>query len=224
MGTDNEYNQAYADDIEREFEGQLLDDSEYEDISGDTPEVSEENLTEEAPDSMDIGAARIVNKDYVKTISSIEYKELKEELEKKTEELKIAREKLNEAKAAGDLSENEAYTHFRGVVSGLESDIINISNEINNSKVVDNNTSNKVIGRGSRVHLTVTDNSGVMPAEDIEVVIVSEGHGGIIDGKVRIPENSEVYRRMADSQSGEFDLTGLDGNNYHYKYSIIRGD
>ena len=228
------------DDIEKEFDNQLLEDSEYsEDFVSEDVDVTGEEITGEVTDAVtvdnpdeesnpdngdEVGNLRIQNKNYHKTITSDEAAELRKDLERKNAELEVAREKLREAREAGDLSENEAYTHFKGVVYGLESDIISIENELKTSHIVDNENSDKVIGKGSKVHLVIKDISGILPTEDLTVTIVSEGHGGISsDGSIKIPSNSEVYRNMADRQSGSFDLTGTDGNNYNYTFELIRG-
>ena len=217
------------DDFEKEFDSQYYDEEvidENED-NNDSLKIDTGNKeVEESDDTSDeASGGRIVNASYIKEITSAEERELKRELAKKKEELVDAREKLNKARSDGDLSENEAYVHFRELVSSLESDINSIENELKTSKIVDNASSNSFIGVGSKVHLIITSQDNICPRQDLTVTIVSEGHGGIIPdtGEIRVPNNSEVYRNMADMQVGEFDLTGTDGNSYHYKFELVRG-
>lgn len=246
--SDSNFGNGYRDDRDEEeilFDSQLLDDSEYgeevnsedDGFNGDDTSISGEDTvqgdadedidgTEEADSDDGIGNRKIRNSAYVKTITSDEERELKVKLNALIEELKVAREKLEEARAAGDLSENEAYTHFRGVVSGLEHDIASIEQELKTSHVDDSYKNSTTIDRGSKVHLVIKDKAGVLPTTDVVVTIASEGHGGIVaeTGEVKIPTNSEVFRHMADKRSGTFELTGTDGNNYTYSFEIVRGD
>lgn len=209
-----------------EYRGELEEeDADDVDTADSSVDVDSEEIVE-MDDFSDVGSIRIENSNYTKSITRQEYNNLTNELAKKKAELEVAREDLKDARAAGDLSENEAYTHFKGVVAGLESDISAIEHEIKISVVVDTVNNSEIITKGSKVHLVITDNNGVLPTEEMDITIVSEGHGGIDEnsGEIKVPENSEVYRNMVDMKSGSFDLTGTDGNSYHYVFNIVRGD
>lgn len=201
-------------------EGESIQYSEEVSMDSVLSNVSEsEEVIEEDEDS----SYSISKKTYSKTITAAEEEELKNELERKKANLTIAREKLNEAIEDGDLSENEKYSHFKEVVHGLEHDIMEIERELRQSIVVKSSDRMRAICKGSSVHIVITSQINIMPPEDIIVEIVSQGHGGIDEsGKIKVPENSEVYRNMRDTQHGKFTLTGTDGNNYDYVYEMVR--
>lgn len=188
-------------------------------VSGDDDNGDSELGAEE-----DIGDLRIKSKNYHKTITSSEAREIKNEIAQKEKELEEARVKMQEKREDGDLSENEAYHYFKDKVAGLEADIVNLTNELKSSIISDVSSNSNVIGKGSKVHIVITDDSGIMKPEDIIIEIVSEGHSGITspDAPVKVPENSEVYRKMEGKVSGDFILTGTDGNNYKYNFEMVR--
>ena len=209
------------DEIEIEFDERFLDeevdvsedDSDSDDIEMDTDEADE------------IGDLRIKNKSYKKTITKAEAEEIKAKIEEKTRELEEARIGMQEKREDGDLSENEAYHYLKDKVSGLEFDIVKLQEELKCSIIRDVAGSSDSIGKGSKIHLTITSVSGVMEPEDITIEIVSEGHSGLNEttGVVKVPENSEVYRKISGKKSGEFTLTGTDGNNYKYVFKLLEG-
>ena len=215
------------DEVEQEFESQLFSDAEFDSVMDDVPmqESNEDNITEEFDTNEvdDVGDLRIKNSRYVEKISYAELNKLKKEYETLKEQLEEAIKAKNEAKEAGDLSENEAYDRAKETVGRLTPQVNALELRIKNAVIVET-TANSFIGKGSRVHMVVTDKAGHMKPMDFTVTIVSAGFGTIESstGDIMMPESSEVYHHIVDSQSGEFDLTGTDGNTYHYKYELIK--
>lgn len=212
------------DDYEIEFDSRFNNEASADvEYSSPTDRV-EDDMEISMDEEESVGDRRIKSKNHVSYISKEEYNELNNTLRDKKLELKEAKENMNEKKEDGDLSENEAYHYWKDKVYSLEGDIIRLENDIKNSRVTSLVGSNKSISKGSNVHITVEDVNGVMPKEDINVVIVSSGHSGIMpDGTVKVPDNSEVFKRMEGKTSGKFNLTGTDGNSYMYKFELIGG-
>lgn len=202
----------------------VTDDEEFSGASSVTS-TDYDGDPESNPDEEEIGDYRIHNSGYKKSITSSEANELKRKISELTAELNELMPRYNAAVEMGDLRENSAYEILSEKKKVLEQSIAEMDRELKTSQVVDNQDSLVAIGKGSKVHLTITDPKGIMKPEIVYVEIVSEGHGGIPeDGStyVRVPVNSEVYRNMADKQSGSFVLTGTDGNNYNYQFEIVR--
>ena len=228
MGNTGEYEDEFDEMLdknlwseEEESKGLFDNEDTGEFNTPESGDVVEESSSVES----EVEGARISNSGNVKEITQAEHDRLQEELASKKSELDKARVILEDARAAGDLSENETFSTYVEIVAGLEADIATINSELKNSVVSKKSTSNQFIGVGSRVHLKITSPTNIIPPQDLEVSIASEGHGGIVPetGEVRVPTNSEVYRNMADRQVGSFDLIGTDGNNYHYEFNILRG-
>lgn len=207
---------------EESSDSQFVEDEESE--ANDASNGDDDSDIESDSLSDDIGDLHIHSKGRIKDITQHEADEMKAELAEKMAALEVATKALNKAYEDGDIRENAAYEHYSEVTRGLQHDILALENELKSSRIVTSNAGNDVIRKGSRVHLTVTDFAGLMSPQDIMLEIVSEGHGGIPENSdiVRVPENSEVYRNMEDKSSGEFTLTGTDGNNYKYKFEIVR--
>lgn len=208
------------DDFEIDFDDRFNSD-ESEDLTvGNDDGDMELSLDDEDY----IGDRRIRSKSKISFITREEYNELTNALRRKKTELEEAVVKMNEKKEDGDLSENEAYHYWKDKVYSLNGDISKLENDIKTSKVTAVTGANKTIGKGSRVHVVIEDINGVIPAEDLTILIVSSGHSGISDdGIVKVPENSEVFKRMEGKTSGNFNLTGTDGNNYKYKFELVGG-
>ncbi len=223
---DSELNneEVYSDDIEMEF------DNNFEDIDDNQENTDNEVNNDDSDDeiiesNVNDSSTGVIDDKYKKKISSEEARELSQKLEHKLEELKEADREVSRTRAFGDLSENEAYDHAKTVLRELQYDIEKIKYELSHSIVEDNKNSNKVIGRGSKVDITITDPKNIMKTQNVRVIIVSAGHGELLDtGELKIPDTSEVYRKMEDKQDGQFNLTGTDGNVYHYEFRIVRGD
>lgn len=208
------------DDFEIDFDDRFNSDGAEDLTAGNTEGDMELSLDDEDY----IGDRRIRSKNKISFITREEYNELTNTLRKKKLELEEAVVKMNEKKEDGDLSENEAYHYWKDKVYSLNGDIAKLENDIKTSKVTAVTGANKTIGKGSRVHVVIEDINGVIPAEDLTILIVSSGHSGISDdGVVKVPENSEVFKRMEGKTSGNFNLTGTDGNNYKYKFELVGG-
>ena len=219
-----EFDSRFSEEESEEPTGlnDITDDTIGSDITGDSGESEDIELDTDAEDV--VGDLRIQNKSYRKTITRSEANEIKAAIEEKTKELEEARIKMQEKKEDGDLSENEAYHYFKDKVYSLEGDIMRLEKELRTSNIADTSGASKSIMKGSIVHLVIEDVAGIMATEDIKAEIVSSGHSGIgSDGTVKVPENSEVYRRMEGKTSGEFTLTGTDGNNYKYRFELVGG-
>ena len=212
------------DDYEIEFDSRFNNDESIDAEYSNTTDRVEDDIEISMDEEESVVDRRIKSKNHISYISKEEYNELNNTLKDKKLELKEAKENMNEKKEDGDLSENEAYHYWKDKVYSLEGDIIRLENDIKNSRVTSLVGSNKSISKGSSVHIVVEDVNGVMPKEDINVIIVSSGHSGIMpDGTVKVPDNSEVFKRMEGKTSGKFNLTGTDGNSYMYKFELIGG-
>lgn len=212
------------DDYEIEFDSRFNNEESTDVEYSNTTDRIEDDIEISMDEEESVVNRRIKSKNHVSYISKEEYNELNNTLKDKKLELKEAKENMNEKKEDGDLSENEAYHYWKDKVYSLEGDIIRLENDIKNSRVTSLVGSNKSISKGSSVHIVVEDVNGVMPKEDINVIIVSSGHSGIMpDGTVKVPENSEVFKRMEGKTSGKFNLTGTDGNSYMYRFELIGG-
>lgn len=212
------------DDYEIEFDSRFNNEESIDAEYSNTTDRVEDDIEISMDEEESVVDRRIKSKNHISYISKEEYNELNNTLKDKKLELKEAKENMNEKKEDGDLSENEAYHYWKDKVYSLEGDIIRLENDIKNSRVTSLVGSNKSISKGSSVHIVVEDVNGVMPKEDINVIIVSSGHSGIMpDGTVKVPDNSEVFKRMEGKTSGKFNLTGTDGNSYMYKFELIGG-
>ena len=221
------------DEFEVEFDAQFEEEEVEATLDPDdviqqeqVQDTTSEYIAEESDaDTEDfVGDLRIKNKSTHKTITTAEANDIKAEIAKKEKELEEARVKMQEKREDGDLSENEAYHYFKDKVAGLEADIAALTDELRSSIISDVSSGSNTICKGSKVHIVITDVNGIMKPEDIIIEIVSKGHSGITseEGPVKVPENSEVYRKMEGKVSGDFILTGTDGNNYSYKFELVR--
>lgn len=212
------------DDYEIEFDSRFNNEEGIDVEYSNTTDMIEDDIEISMDEEEAVVDRRIKSKNHISYISKEEYNELNNTLKDKKLELKEAKENMNEKKEDGDLSENEAYHYWKDKVYSLEGDIIRLENDIKNSRVTSLVGSNKSISKGSSVHIVVEDVNGVMPKQDINVIIVSSGYSGIMpDGTVKVPDNSEVFKRMEGKTSGKFNLTGTDGNSYMYKFELIGG-
>lgn len=183
----------------------------------------ETNETEEANDTDDIDL-RISSGNRSERMTRSEYNLLQADITSKEKELSELNVRVAEAREAGDLSENTAFQDLSEKARGLAGDISRLKHRLKIAEIISTDDSMDRIGVGSKVNLVITDTDNRMPAEIVDVRIVSEGFGGIDDdGNVLMPDNSEVYRKMKNRTSGEFTLTGTDGINYHYEYKMIAG-
>jgi len=211
---------------EESLEQTEFNDTDSDGLGNDSGSVSDsgEDIELDTDSEDAVGDLRIHNKNYRKTITQAEAEEIRKTIEAKKAELEEARAKMQEKKEDGDLSENEAYHYWKDKVYSLEGDIMKLDKELRTSNVITVTGANKSIMKGSVVHLVIEDVAGIMPTEDLTIEIVSEGHSGIgANGIVKVPENSEVYRRMEGKTSDNFILTGTDGNNYKYSFELVGG-
>lgn len=224
-----EINSAFSDEIEQELENQFdagKDSStiDYNDgIKYDEVDATTDDEVVEESDSNEYGGFRISNSNGVIRLSQSEYNELKADVEEKEAELEYAREQMNEARAAGDLSENEAFQHYHEVVNGLEADITKINTKLKKCVIVQSQNTG-TIGLNSKVAITISEASSGKQVADVIATIVSEGFGGVSDGnEVKIPVNSDMYHFIVDRRDGEFNMIGKDGSNYRYQFKMIGG-
>lgn len=215
---DSENTEGVAESVyESDDNPDWVDDS-NSDVSDD-----DKNGVEEASDVDDV-ELRISNSDKSQRMTREEYNLLQEDIRSKEKELAELNIRVAEAREAGDLSENTAFQDLSEKARGLAGDISKLKGRVKTAQIVSTEEAFDRIGIGSMVNIIITDEKNRMPAEVVDVKVVSEGFGGIDDnGNVLMPENSEVYRKMRNSVNGEFILTGTDGINYHYVYKMIAG-
>lgn len=225
----NNYDVVDAEETSDEFEN-VIDDKYSSDTKPDwvdegSTETAEEGgeETQEADDTEDIDL-KISNSSRSEKMTREEYNFLVSEISSKEKELAELNVRVAEAREAGDLSENTAFQDLSERARGLAGDLSRLRRRMKIAEIISTDSSLDRICIGSRVNLVITDFENRMPAEVVDVKVVSEGFGGIDEnGQVLMPENSEVYRKMRNNTSGEFTLTGTDGINYHYEYKMIAG-
>lgn len=108
----------------------------------------------------------------------------KKALEDELQELKVVKrkeiaEKIKEARAQGDLSENAEYDAAKDEQSDMEKRIEEIEKILRNSEVVDENASSDKIGVGSKVRLLDKDFD-----EEVTYRIVGSTEADILKNKI----------------------------------------
>ena len=187
-------------------------------------DTDSDNNEDDEADNMDDVDLKISNNNRSRNMTKEEYNLLQKELDEKVKEFNDLSVRLDKAREAGDLRENTAFQDLSERVSGIAEDIKVLKHRIRYANIINTDDSSNAIGLGSKVNIVVSDPSGRMPNEVIDVIVVSEGFGRIDDnGTVMMPENSEVYRKMKDKTDGEFKLTGTDGITYDYVFKLIAG-
>ena len=89
-----------------------------------------------------------------------------QKLENELHDLKVVKrkevaEKLKEARAQGDLSENADYDVARTQQSELESRIAELEYMLSNAKIIEKKNSNGVVDLGSTVLIEYVDDNGI---------------------------------------------------------------
>lgn len=233
MRDDRDEVEMELDEVIESDEGPV-DDGNYESDIDDgyvTANMSDDGTGNSGSDDEDdleddenIGDRRLHTSNKMSTLTQSEANKIKEDIERMLVELEESRAIMLEKKADGDLSENEAYQTYKERVSGLEIDIAKLQKKLKTSRIVAVNANSGVIEKGTKVKIVITSEIDKSMREEINGEIASEGCGTIEDnGVVKIPENSEVFRKMEGKSKGTFQLTGTDGNNYNYEFEIVRG-
>ena len=114
--------------------------------------------------------------------------------ELKQEKLPAVLERLAEAKAMGDLSENFEYKSAMEDKDFINSRIVEIQNLINDVEIIDKD---KVVDFGSTVTFKIEDDD-----KEYQVRIVGTGEVGIEDG-VMISFDSPIGQAIRGKKSGE---------------------
>lgn len=136
------------------------------------------------------------NKEVLLTEEGLE--KLKQELETlKTEKRHEVAERLKEAIAQGDLSENSEYDAAKEEQAFIESRIVTLENMIRNAKIINKNTQDKnIVSVGSKV--TIQE----IPEGDVETyTIVGSAESDPLSG--RISNESPIGAELIGKKVGE---------------------
>ena len=125
-------------------------------------------------------------------------KKLEDELEYlKTEKRQEVKEKIQEARAFGDLSENSEYDEAKNEQAQVEARIMQIEKMLKNVKIIDKSELNtKMVSLGSKVKI-----HDVEFDEDIEYSIVGSTEADPM--KNRISDESPVGKALIGAKVGE---------------------
>ncbi|MBQ6320970.1 transcription elongation factor GreA [Candidatus Saccharibacteria bacterium] len=119
--------------------------------------------------------------------------ELKKELEERTKEREVIKEKIATARAFGDLSENEDYSAARSEQKLNESRIAEIEEILKNAKIIANRGHEKVV-MGAKVTVTVG-------GKKYTYTIVGPVEANPLEGKVS--DQSPIGKAMLGKKAGE---------------------
>lgn len=136
---------------------------------------------------------------------------LKKELKERESVIrkKIA-DKLDEAKAQGDLSENAAYTSALEEYQMNENKIRELKNQISKSKVAPNKSGDNRIDIGDKVKVKETEGG-----KEIEYSLVGDGEGDPQEGLISI--NSIVGKAFVNKEAGDIVEVDLPAGKKEYK-------
>ncbi len=125
-------------------------------------------------------------------------RQLKEELEMlKTSKRQEVAEKIKQARAYGDLSENSEYDEAKNEQAQVESRIMELEEKLKNIKIIDEtNIDTTVVGLGTRVRVLDCEFD-----EEIEYTIVGSTEAD--PSKDRISDESPVGRALLGAKVGE---------------------
>lgn len=151
-----------------------------------------------------------------KLITKRGLEKLKAELKKRKNVLrsKIA-DKLDEAKALGDLSENAAYTGALEEYQLNETKINELEEQILSLEVAPNKSGDLKIDIGDKIILEDRENG-----KTIEYSIVGEGEGDPSCGQISV--NSPVGKALAGKVVGEIVKISLVGGDKEYKILEVK--
>lgn len=131
-----------------------------------------------------------------------EYQHKKLRLSSAREDLEQSLEDMKSARAAGDLSENSEYDAARDRYREIQSEIVQLSNELENCEIVHDDNS-PVIKIGSHIAVTKLDDAGNVVGERREFTVAQKGD--TIITKV-IGVTSPLGKVILGKSSGVFDV------------------
>lgn len=131
-----------------------------------------------------------------------EYQHKKLRLSSAREDLEQSLEDMKSARAAGDLSENSEYDAARDRYREIQSEIVQLSNELENCEIVHDDNS-PVIKIGSHIAVTKLDDEGNVVGERREFTVAQKGD--TIITKV-IGVTSPLGKVILGKSSGVFDV------------------
>lgn len=131
-----------------------------------------------------------------------EYQHKKLRLASAREDLEQSLEDMKSARAAGDLSENSEYDAARDRYREIQSEIVQLSNELENCEIVHDDNS-PVIKIGSHIAVTKLDDAGNIVGERREFTVAQKGDTVIT--KV-IGVTSPLGKVILGKSSGVFDV------------------
>lgn len=138
-------------------------------------------------------------------------KKLKQELEeRKTEVRKKIADKLDEAKAQGDLSENAAYTSALEEYQMNENKIRELKDQISSAKVAPNKSGDNSIDIGDKIKVKEIESG-----KEIEYHLVGDGEGDPQEGLISV--NSVVGKAFVNKKEGDPVKVDLPAGEKEYK-------
>ncbi len=149
-------------------------------------------------------------------LSQEKFKELEQKLKfLKNEGRKEVAERLNEAKAFGDLSENAEYHQARDDQGKMEARILELEDLLKNAKIVENHHSEKV-ELGSIVKINKKGSS-----KGVEYEITGKEDADITQGKIDF--EAPLAKSMLGKKVGDFfDFQKPNGEVVSYKITSIK--